>query len=167
MRKLYLLLATVVISAVALSQTAPTLKKEKKVTTNVSIGMTAAKVSGDISDTHSAGYGGIAQIIFKPIKGDVSYVITSGVLTFKGKDSVADFTQVPILVGLRYHYDVCYSGISMGVSSFDQNRGTQFMYSLLMGLNISKAVALDGRYFLASKQHKNISSFNITLAFCL
>ena len=166
MRKLYLLLATVVISAVALGQTtAP--KKEKKVKTNVSIGMTAARASGDISDTHSAGIGGIGQIMIKPTKSDVSYVVTTGVLTFRGKDGVADFTQMPILVGFRYHYDICYSGLSMGTSIFDQNRGTQFTYSLLMGFNLSKAVALDGRYLLASKEHKNIASFNITLSFCL
>ena len=165
MRKLYLLLATVVISAVALGQT--TAKKEKKVNTNVSIGMTAARVSGDISDTHSAGFGGIGQIMFKQKNSDVSYVITTGVLTFRGKDSVADFTQMPILVGFRYHYDVCYSGLSMGTSIFDQNRGTQFTYSLLMGFNLSKAVTIDGRYLLASKEHKNIASFNITLSFCL
>ena len=165
MRKLYLLLATVVISAVALGQT--TAKKEKKVKTNVSIGMTAARVSGDISDTHSAGFGGIGQIMFKQKNSDVSYVITTGVLTFRGKDSVADFTQMPILVGFRYHYDVCYSGLSMGTSIFDQNRGTQFTYSLLMGFNLSKAVTIDGRYLLASKEHKNIASFNITLSFCL
>ena len=165
MRKLYLLLATVVISAVALGQT--TAKKEKKVKTNVSIGMTAARASGDISDTHSAGFGGIGQIMFKQKNSDVSYVITTGVLTFRGKDSVADFTQMPILVGFRYHYDVCYSGLSMGTSIFDQNRGTQFTYSLLMGFNLSKAVTIDGRYLLASKEHKNIASFNITLSFCL
>jgi hypothetical protein len=164
MKKLTLLLVTVVIAAVTFAQTKT---KVKKVSTNLSLGITGAKVSGDISDTHSNGIGSIAQVIFSPDSSNFSYTITSGIITFNAKEGAENFNQIPLLVGFRYHYDVCYSGFGAGLSFFDKGRENQFTYSLLMGLKLSKALNIDGRYMLASKEHKNIASFNVTLAFVL
>jgi hypothetical protein len=164
MKKVILLLVTVAIAAVTFGQTKT---KAKKLATNVSLGITGARVSGDISDTHAYGMGSIAQIIFSPDSSNFSYTITSGIITFNPKEGAESFNQVPLLVGLRYHYDVCYSGIAAGLSFFDKGRNNQFTYSLLMGLKLSKAINIDGRYLLASKEHKNIATFNVTLAFVL
>jgi hypothetical protein len=164
MKKLTLLLVTVVIAAVTFGQTKT---KAKKVATNISLGVTGGRVSGDISDTHSYVLGGITQIIFSPDSSNFSYTITTGGLTFNAKEGAENFSQIPLLVGFRYHYDVCYSGFAAGLSFFDKGRKDQFTYSLLMGLKLTKGINIDGRYLLASKEHKNISTFNVTLAFVL
>ena len=161
-KKALLLLVTIAIAVVTLAQT----ETKTKTKTNVSIGPTFGKVSGNISDTHSGTYGFIGQVILTPA-GDFSYTITTGCLTYNGKDGVENLTQLPLLVGFRYHFDICYAGISSGIAFFDNNYGNQFTYNLVTGFKLSKMISLDGRYLLSGKEHKNISSFNVTLAFCL
>lgn len=149
---------------------------QKKDNVKLSVGAELAFATGNLSNTHSIGLGGSAQLEI-PIQEKLNAVAYGGIIFYNGKSAGAGLkrkglTVVPVRVGIKYFLTgSVYTNLQAGIGLLGgYGTGTAFSYSPQIGYefqtNSGKSIDLTFKYDGYSKGG-TLGSFGFRLAYIL
>jgi hypothetical protein len=168
MKKITLAIVLIVISVGAFAQ------KEDDKKLHFSVGPELGFATGDFSVTHSLGIGATAQAEYNVGTGtDITF--TAGYISYVGKSagSGVKFKAagiLPLKAGVKYVLTgSLYGAAQLGVGIFNNNGGSAFAYTPMIGYEFStnsgKAIDASLKYDGYSKNSANLGSVGIRLAY--
>ena len=151
---------------------------QKKDNVKLSVGAELAFATGNLSNTHSIGLGGSAQLEI-PIQEKLNAVAYGGIMFYNGKSNGVGsknkgMSVIPVRVGVKYFLTgSVYGGFQAGlgfIGGFEYFKGTAFSYSPQIGYefqtNSGKSIDLTFKYDGYSKGG-TLGSFGFRLAYIL
>ena len=138
---------------------------------NLPIGDIATGIK--FSDASNFGVGLYAQGAYK-VADEMAITFHAGYTSFMAKeDGFDDVTVIPVLAGIKYHFnEKFYAAGQLGVSfisNFNDDSQTAFTYAPGIGYQLSKfdlSLNYTGRSFKIDETSCNMSSIGLRVAYC-
>ena len=126
-------------------------KKGSDKSLKFSAGVTAGLPIGGLSNVSSFAIGGDIQAEYAAAE-TVGLTLSAGYINFLGKSGFGSSSQIPVLVGGKFHFgDKFYGHAQTGVSFLSGGGGTGFTYATGLGYKVSDNFDLSARYQAVSK----------------